>query len=98
VYRLDTLQENSLLMATNRNRLPSYGTSVLEGSNEQVGRSLRFGVVGSDERSCGSGCGSAAAVPRTWRGSTTAVPGTGRGSAATVPRPAGVTALFSAPS
>jgi hypothetical protein len=49
VYLLDTLHENSLLMAINRNRLLPGDFFAQEGSHEQVVCFLRFGFVGTDE-------------------------------------------------
>jgi hypothetical protein len=52
VYSYDTLHEISLLMATDRNRLPADGPSVPKGSYEQVVCCLRCRVVGFDQCGC----------------------------------------------
>jgi hypothetical protein len=49
VYSYDTLQENSLLMASNRIRLLAGQAQAHEGSYEQVVTFLRFGAVGTDQ-------------------------------------------------
>ncbi len=57
MYSYDTHTQNSLLMATNRNRLLAGKLQAHEGSYEQVDSCLRFGAVDSDKCSRPSGIG-----------------------------------------
>jgi hypothetical protein len=49
VYSLDTLQENSLLMALKRNRLLAGESHAHKGSYEQVDSFLWLGAFGTDQ-------------------------------------------------